>query len=284
MEWWLNLSFTSFADYLALAQAAERHGFAGVVLSDHLITPIDYDSTYPYAPADAPRWPVDVEWPDCWVTIAALAMGTTRLRFATAVYVAPLREPIALAKSIGTAAILSGYRLACGFGAGWLREEFDAVGVAFPSRGRRLDEMLTVMTTLWHGDSPGHAGDHFRHPAAVMHPRPQQHIPIYVGGHGEAALARAARHDGWIAAHQDAERTAAAMARLHRALEASDRDPEQFQVLATISARHHLRDVDALSAAGVKAIAVPAAVLSRSAALDDRLESLAQFSDQYLMS
>jgi probable F420-dependent oxidoreductase len=221
MEWWLNLSFTSFADYLALAQAAERHGFAGVVLSDHLITPIDYDSTYPYAPADAPRWPVDVEWPDCWVTIAALAMGTTRLRFATAVYVAPLREPIALAKSIGTAAILSGYRLACGFGAGWLREEFDAVGVAFPSRGRRLDEMLTVMTTLWHGDSPGHAGDHFRHPAAVMHPRPQQHIPIYVGGHGEAALARAARHDGWIAAHQDAERTAAAwpasIARLRRA-------------------------------------------------------------------
>ena len=137
-------------------------------------------------------------WPDPWVTIAFLAGQTTTLRFFTNIYVLPARPPVAVAKLVGTAAVLSGNRVALGIGMGWMEEEFDAMEQPFAGRGRRADEMLDVIRTLWTGEVVEHHGAHYDLPPLEVQPVPSEPVPVWVGGTSDAALRRAARNDGWI--------------------------------------------------------------------------------------
>jgi alkanesulfonate monooxygenase SsuD/methylene tetrahydromethanopterin reductase-like flavin-dependent oxidoreductase (luciferase family) len=153
---------------------------------------------YPYTPDGKRRWDHDADWPDPWVLIGALAQVTERIRFFTSVYVAALRSPYLVAKAVGTAAVLSGNRVALGVGVGWCHEEFDLLGQDFGTRGRRTDEALDLFGRLW---SPGWTesdGGHYPTPRLTMEPTPSARVPVYVGGLSEVAFARAARHDGWI--------------------------------------------------------------------------------------
>ena len=137
-------------------------------------------------------------WPDPWVTIAFLAGQTTTLRFFTNIYVLPARPPVAVAKLVGTAAVLSGNRVALGIGMGWMEEEFEAMEQPFAGRGRRADEMLDVIRTLWTGEVVEHHGAHYDLPPLEVQPVPSEPVPVWVGGTSDAALRRAARNDGWI--------------------------------------------------------------------------------------
>lgn len=161
MKYWLNASFLELDQLVPVAKAAEEMGFEGLTLADHLFFPSEFSSSYPYSPDGKVIWPAHSSWPDCWVSIAAMAQVTQRLRFSTGVFVAPLRDPFSLAKSIGTVAGLADGRLSCGFGAGWLEEEFEIVGVDFTSRGARMDEMLDVLRLLWTGEMVTYHGKHF---------------------------------------------------------------------------------------------------------------------------
>jgi probable F420-dependent oxidoreductase len=130
-----------------------------------------------------------------------MAAVTTRLRFATAVYVATLRDPIALAKAVSTAAVISRGRVSCGFGSGWMREEFEVVGQSFADRGRRLDEIIDVLRILWSGEMVAHSGRYYSFDAVRMSPAPSQPIPVWLGGNSAPAMRRAVRHDGWIGSY-----------------------------------------------------------------------------------
>ena len=136
-------------------------------------------------------WQPDAPWPDCWVAIAAMAQATERLRFGTSVYIGPLRDVVSLAKAVGTAAALAPGRIMCGLGAGWLREEFDAVGQDFESRGKRMDEMIEVLPLLWSGADIDFHGEHVHLPLLRMRP-PAGPVPILIGGNTGPALRRAA--------------------------------------------------------------------------------------------
>jgi probable F420-dependent oxidoreductase len=282
MHWWLNLSFVDVAHYVPLAVLAEECGFEGVVVSDHLVTPAEVSSSYPYGPNGATLWPPDAAWPDCWVAVVAMAGRTERLRFATAVYVAPLREPLALAKAISTASVFSNGRLAAGIGSGWMKEEFDVLDIPFETRADRMDEMLAVMKSLWTGELVEHHGRHFNFPAVQMRPRPHGDVPIYVGGHADRALQRAARHDGWIAAHTSTEETAADLLRIHRMLDDAGKPRSSFYVLATISSRRHVEEAEQLGRAGVDGMVVPAAVIERDTSLDARVHAIREFARTHL--
>ena len=144
MKFWQVVSFTEPEQLVEVARAAEEAGFHGVLLSDHLFFPGHLASRYPYAPDGKPGFDGSTPFPEPWATISAMAAVTSRLRFATMVYILPLRHPLEVAKSVGTAAVLSNGRVALGVGAGWIREEFDALGVDFATRGARLDEMLAL--------------------------------------------------------------------------------------------------------------------------------------------
>jgi probable F420-dependent oxidoreductase len=192
---------------LELAKAADRQGYDGVYVSDHMFFPQERRSRYTYskradgAPEFGEHWDPDTDWPDVWCLISAMAACTERMRFTTGVYVAPARDLITVAKQVGTAAVISSGRVNLGLGVGWCKEEFDATGQDFASRGRRLDDMIPALRTLWAGGWVEYHGPYYDVPAMRMEPSPPGPIPIIGGGHSEPALRRAAELcDGWVAA------------------------------------------------------------------------------------
>ncbi len=201
------VTFLPVDQALAVAKAADDQGYAGVYLSDHMFFPRERRSRYTYstredgAPGFGDHWDPDTHWPDPLCFISALAAVTSRLRFTTGVYVAPARDLITVAKQVSTAAAISGDRVNLGVGVGWSKEEFDATGQDFTTRGRRLDDMIPALRALWAGGWVEYHGPHYDVPAMRMEPSPGAPVPIYGGGHSAPALRRAAELcDGWIAA------------------------------------------------------------------------------------
>ena len=198
MEFCFSATFSAVDELVPLAKVGDEHGWSTLSVSDHLINPVTTRSTYPYTKDGTRRWEMGTPWPDPWITIGHLSAVTERLRFLTTVYILPARTPVHVAKQVGTAAVLSGNRVGLGIGMGWMEEEFDAMGVPFAQRGKRADEMLEVLRKLWTGEVVEHHGEFFDVPPLEMLPAPTEPIPVYVGGVSEAALRRAARHDGWV--------------------------------------------------------------------------------------
>jgi probable F420-dependent oxidoreductase len=194
-----SLAFTETEDYVELARVAEEHGWDTLVLSDHVVHPEKIASKYPYREDGQRPWEAPDHWPDVWVAMAAMGAATRRLRFLTGVYVVPMRHPFHLAKAIGTAAVLTGYRVSLGIGLGWMRDEFELLGQSFGDRAARTFEMLAVMRKLWSGEMVEHHGRFYDFGRLNMRPAARGPIPLIVGGVTDAALRRTAKiGDGWI--------------------------------------------------------------------------------------
>ena len=203
MEHWLSLVNVPEVDqYLEIAKFAEEIGYSGISLADHLIMPLNIESKYPYTPDGKMWWPDDTPWPDCWVTLAAMAAVTTRIHFSTNIFLAALRDPFTAAKSVATAAVISRNRMVCGVSAGWIKEEYELLGLDFAKRGRRLDEMIVLMRKLWTGKPVEHEGEFFQVRNALLSPVPDVPIRVWSGGASKAALRRAAENDGWLGVPQ----------------------------------------------------------------------------------
>ena len=125
------------------------------------------------------------------------------------VYILPLRHPLEVAKTVGNVALFSGGRISLGVGAGWIKEEFDALGVPFAKRGKRMNEMIDVMRKCWSGEMIEHRGEVFELGPLQMSPAPAAPPPILVGGISKIALKRAAtRGDGWLGTGQTPDEAA----------------------------------------------------------------------------
>jgi probable F420-dependent oxidoreductase len=198
MVFCLATSFSPVDQLVPLARAADEHGYHAVAMSDHVVNPVETRSTYPYTEDGGRRWEMGTPWPDPWVSIGAMAAATERVRFFTNVYILPARTPFATAKAVGTAAVLSGNRVALGVGMGWMEEEFDVLEQDFRRRGRRADEALEVIAALLTGEVVEHHGEFYDFGPLEMLPAPSEPVPVWVGGMSDAALRRAARNDGWI--------------------------------------------------------------------------------------
>lgn len=280
MKYWINAGFLGIEQLVPVAQACESLGYAGIMLPDHLFFPQDFSSAYPYSADGEIMWPADAPWPDCWVAIAAMAQASTTLRFSTGVYIAPLREVFNLAKSIGTAAGFSGGRLSCGFGAGWLEEEFTAVGLDFAARGARFDEMVQVLRLLWTGEMVEFHGEHIDFPPVRMLPAAPD-VPILIGGNTRPALRRAARNDGWIATFtevHDIERMLTEL-RGYRAAGALADVPLTLQV---VGSPRVARDAEALAALGVESLVVPGVALGADSSTAAVIAGLEKFAERWM--
>ena len=198
MRFWCSLSFLDPDLWLDAARACDENGYHGILVADHLLFPVDLASEYPYSSDGAPGWDAAASWPDPFVAIAAMGAVTTSVRFCTNIYLAPLRHPLVVAKSVASAAQFTNGRVALGAGVGWMREEFEAADQDFTTRGKRTDELIEICRALWTGDVVEHHGEHYDIDRCSMTPVPPSRVPIYVGGESEAALRRAARNDGWI--------------------------------------------------------------------------------------
>jgi probable F420-dependent oxidoreductase len=235
MEFWLGAAFAPTDEMSGLARAADRLGYDTVAISDHVFY-ADYETPYPYTETGAPPYAPETHWPDVWVTIGAMAAVTERVRFATNVYVAPARDLFTVAKAVSTAAVLSRDRVRFGVGAGWCKDEFLQTGQDFHTRGRRLDEMIPALRTLWRGGMAEHKGDFYEFGPLRIEPVPDRPIPVYIGGDSDAALRRTARvGDGWIGNRIYSEQQLAdVLARLTGFLSEYGRTLDDLAVIAPI--------------------------------------------------
>ena len=179
-----SITFLPTRQAVPLAKACDEYGYGGMYISDHLFNPRELESRYTYSVREdgAPGWESETPWPDPMCVISALASVTEHVTFTTGVYIAPARDLITVAKSVGTAAVLSDNRIRLGVGVGWCKEEFDQTGQDFTTRGKRLDEMITALRALWQGGWVEFHGQHYDVPECQMEPASGQHrSPFSVG-------------------------------------------------------------------------------------------------------
>lgn len=234
------------------AQLAEEVGLDSAWLFDHLLTPVDLDSAYPYTPDGSYLFAPDQPFYDALSTIGYLAGATSRIKLGTAVTVPALRHALPLSRQLATLDDLCGGRLVLGAGVGWMREEFAAVGVPAATRADRFEELIDALRTAWASDVSSFDGSYFSWPSAGMLPRPHggRSIPVLIGGHSEPAIDRAARiGDGWAItlpgrAHPDLDALGAAIARFRRAATDAGRDPHQahLHLFASVALRPWTRE------------------------------------------
>ena len=216
MRFWLSLVTNTEPEQLpAIARHAEEVGFHGVTVPDHLVMSTRIESKYPYTEDGKIWWPDDMPWLDPWVALSAMGAVTSRLKLATNIYLAALRDPFTPAKAVSSAAAIAPGRVVCGVSVGWIREEYALAGVDFGTRGKRMDELIEVMRKLWSGREVSHHGRFFNFDHAIMCPPPPSPVPIWCGGGSAAALKRAAVNDGWLGLPMTLEQLRPVAAGLH---------------------------------------------------------------------
>jgi len=208
-------SMTDPSSYGPLARAAEEAGYDSMVVPDSICYPRHSDSVYPFNPDGTREFLEDKPFLEPFSLIPALGAVTQRLRFVTFVLKLPVRNPVLVAKQATSTAVLTGGRLLLGVGTSPWREDYDVLGVPWAGRGQRMDEEIAIIRGLAAGGYFEHHGTVFDVPAIKMVPVPDRPIPILIGGHGDAALRRAAQTgDGWLHGGGDPAELPGLLARL----------------------------------------------------------------------
>ncbi len=212
-----------------LGALCEEVGLESLWTVEHVVVPSGYASEYPYSGDGKMPGGDDAPMPDPLVWLTWVGAHTTTLRLATGILILPQRNPVVLAKEVATLDHLSGGRVILGIGVGWLKEEFDALGVPFAERAARTDEHVDVLRALWHGEAVDFDGAFTTLRGANSFPHPvQDSVPIVVGGHTKAAARRAGRlGDGFFPGKGDWSEQEAAM---RAAAVDSGRDPDTIEI------------------------------------------------------
>ena len=187
---------------LHYAREADRLGFESIWIPEHVAIPHNYQTHYPYsADGRLPTNDEEMPFPDPLITLAYAAAVTKQIKFGTNILILPQRHPLYIAKELATADVLTNGRVILGVGSGWLKEEFDALGIDFRTRGSRTDEVIQAMRVLWRDNPASFSGKHFKFGPVRSLPQPVQKggVPIFIGGISPAAIRRTARYgDGYL--------------------------------------------------------------------------------------
>jgi probable F420-dependent oxidoreductase len=192
----------------------------------------------------------------------------------------PLRNPLVLAKQLATIDHLSGGRMELGIGAGWLEEEFEAVGVAFAGRGKRVDEMIDAMRSLWSEPSASFSGDVFSFEDVALNPKPPGgSIPIVIGGQSKAAIRRTVeRGDGFYPGPDSLHELERIIAELRSACDQAGRATAEIEITAAYPGRF-LDDpgnaIEVMAELGIDRIMVPAYPIAR-AGIDEGMRMMGE--------
>jgi probable F420-dependent oxidoreductase len=229
-----------------IAEEGEKMGYDYTTISDHVVIPRDIEARYPYS--DTGEFPGRSRGDrhEQLTAVAFVAGKTSRLRLVTSVTVVPHRPAVLLAKMLATIDVLSNGRLTFGIGAGWMKEEFQALGLPpFTERGAVTDEYLMACRELWTKDDPRFEGKFVKFANVLFEPKPVQkpHPPIWVGGESGPALRRTAKYgDGWYPIGTNPQhrldsmkRFAAGVERLHRLTREAERDPAKIALAYRIT-------------------------------------------------
>ncbi len=201
MKFTVGVALSPLDQLTELAATAEECGYSSIALPDSLFYNEEQTAAYPYTPDGSRFWDEETPWVDPFVAAAAMGAVTSTIRFYTQVLKLNPRNPVLLARQIGSVAVLTGNRFGLGVGLGWSPEETRWCGGQFDHRGARADEAIAVIRLILGGGMVEYHGKFHDFDRLRMSPAPSEDVPIYVGGHTEAALRRAARvGDGWTSA------------------------------------------------------------------------------------
>jgi probable F420-dependent oxidoreductase len=238
-------SMTSPSFYAPLARAAEEAGYDSMVVPDSICYPEHSSSVYPFNPDGTREFLEDKPFLEPFSLIPALGAITERLRFVTFVLKLPVRDPVLVAKQATSTAVLTGNRLVLGVGTSPWREDYEVLGVPWERRGQRMDEELAIIRGLSAGGYFSYRGEIFDLPRVKIAPVPADPIPLLIGGHGDAALRRAARvGDGWLHGGGDPGHLPGLLARLGELREQEGTADRPFEV--------HVISMDAYTVPGVR--------------------------------
>jgi len=285
MKFVTSLAFSDPTHFCEIARAADDCGWDGIVVSDHVVHPEKIESPYPYTRDGSTRWQAPAPWPDPWVAVGAMAAVTERIRFTTGIYVLPLRNPFVVAKAVSTAAVMSGDRVNLGIGVGWMKDEFDLLDQSFRNRGRRMDEMIEVMRTLWAGGMVEHHGEHYDFGRLQMSPAPKARIPILIGGLSEPALRRVGRlGDGWISDIHTTQELREIVAKIRAYRDEYGRADAPLEVVAACSDVFEADDFRRLEDIGVTHLqTMPWLMYGASTdSLDDKVDGIRRFANDVI--
>ena len=271
--------------YLPLAVEAEQCGWTSFVVPDSLCYPEVSDSKYPYTPDGNREFLEGKPFIEPFSLIPAMGAVTERLCFTTFVVKLAIREPVLVAKSAISTAVLTNNRFGFGVGLSPWPEDFRVAGQEWKGRGKRMDEMIEIIRGLATGEFFSFRGEHFDLESIKLCPAPSQPIPILIGGHSEPALRRAARMgDGWMHAGGDQALLEGYLARLNELRREHGRENEPFEI--------HVISLDAYTIDGVRRLedlgVTDAIVGFRNAyekdvmPLQDKLDALRRYADMVI--
>jgi probable F420-dependent oxidoreductase len=280
-------SMTDPSFYAPLARAAEEAGYDSMVIPDSICYPQQSVSVYPFNPDGTREFLEDKPFLEPFSLIPALGAVTERIRFITFVLKLPVRHPVMVAKQMTSTAVLTGNRLVLGVGTSPWREDYDVLGVPWAKRGLRMDEELAIVRGLSAGGYFEFHGQLYELPAIKIAPVPTQPVPILIGGHGEAALRRAARSgDGWLHGGGDPAELPGMLARLRELRTEEGTAGRPFEV--------HVISMDAYTADGIRRLEDqgvtdvivgfrwPYHVGPDTEPLDDKLTKLRRYADDVI--
>jgi len=229
----INSGPFSNPDLLAhLATTAENCGFESLWTVEHVVIPKGFQSPYPYSKDGKIPGGEDVAIPDPLLPLSYIAAVTKKIKLATGVMILPQRHPIYVAKEMATLDVLSRGRTILGIGSGWLKEEFEALGLDFHARGARTDEAIQAMRALWRDNQASFHGKHFNFGPVLSYPKPvQPGVPVHIGGHSPAAAKRAGRlGDGFFPAISDPAKLTELFGIMRDAATKAGRDPKVIEL------------------------------------------------------
>ena len=232
-----------------LAVEGEALGYDYMTFSDHIVMPTDIDAKYPYSETGEFPQGGRGDRHEQLIMMAYIAGKTSRARLVASVMVVPHRPAVVTAKMLATLDVLSGGRVTLGIGAGWMREEFEAVGTPpFAERGAVTDEYLAAFRELWTKDQPRFDGKYVKFADITLAPKPvQRPLPVWVGGESPPALRRVARFaEGWYPIPNNPQhpldslpRLAAGIERMRKVVAEAGRDPSRIQIATRLQAFGH---------------------------------------------
>jgi probable F420-dependent oxidoreductase len=216
-------------DIIRFAQRAEALGFESIWSGDHLVLPVGGTTQYPYTADGSFARPSTEGFFEPYRLLSYVAAATTTIKLGMTVIILPYRNPIVQAKMLACIDVLSGGRLICGVGAGWLEKEFQVLQASYKDRGPVSDEYLEIFKILWTQDQPEFHGKFYDFVGITMYPKPVQKpsIPIWVGGHSRRAIRYG---DVWHPTRQSPDFVQAHLPYLQQEAECLGRDPRELTV------------------------------------------------------
>jgi probable F420-dependent oxidoreductase len=284
MKFSISIAMAEAGHYVPIAKAAEELGYDAIVLPDSIFYSERVSAPYPYTTDGKRMWGAETPWLDPFVAAAAMSAATTSIRFMTSVLKLAVRNPVLVAKQVGSIAAISDDRFTLGAGLGWLPEEFEWCGERFETRGKRMDEALEIVRAILEGGMVEYHGQHYSFEKLTMSPAPKKRVPFIIGGHTVPGLRRAARYEGWTSAMLKKKDLLELVAKLKVYRRELGKENEPFEIQAVLTDVFDADGFKALEEHGVTdVICVPWLMYGTSMTSPDlsaKIEGMKRYYDQ----